>query len=410
MTNPSNTIERKDISEKITDTRQELMNERENKKPFIFKGYTCEADRIKDTIERNKYLYFCKDYDQILKKKKKNIKFNSVDKKQISNTISQPTMRFKARTDLERVYDTLNSYCPNENDKKILDRQLLSINLINITKKQNNDSIEYTKKKKLNTTSKNNEKSNNVNKKKEKNNLYKTSNKMYYKKKSENKKPWVRRYDLNSEITGILKSYYYKTHFKAAEEMAENDIKKNNQKVSSQKGNKNSCFLLPNLIPNFFVNKKLKTKSNIEEKDLFKFNEDDESSEESDDYNDFEENYNPLIKNKKMTIDPNSMKILSDIAFAKNYNEELLKQNENDHHKKEEGKNFSDENCINISNKIYSKKSQFNKISEKVLGLCNIYTSKSKFNNTSLKAREGKTMITNGMTLKQFEKKYGLQE
>ena len=410
MTNPSNTIERKDISEKITDTRQELMNERENKKPFIFKGYTCEADRIKDTIERNKYLYFCKDYDQILKKEKKNIKFNSVDKKQISNTISQPTMRFRARTDLERVYDTLNSYCPNENDKKILDRQLPSINLINKTKKKNNDSIGYTKKKKLNTTSKKNEKSNNVNKKKEKNNLYKTSNKMYYKKKSENKKPWIRRYDLNSEITGILKSYYYKTHFKAAEEIAENDIKKNNQKLSSQKGNKNSCFLLPNLIPNFFVNKKLKTKSNSEEIDPFKFNETDESSEESDDYNDFEENYNPLIKNNKMTIDPNSMKILSDIAFAKNYNEELLMQNENDHHKKEEGKNFSDENCININNKIYSKKSQFNKISGKVLGLCNIYTSKSKFNNTSLKAREGKTMITNGMTLKQFEKKYGLQE
>ena len=64
-------IEHKDITEKVQNTRMELMNERESKKPFIFKGYITEADRINDTIKRNKYLYFCKDYDQILNKKKK---------------------------------------------------------------------------------------------------------------------------------------------------------------------------------------------------------------------------------------------------------------------------------------------------------------------------------------------------
>ena len=408
MTNPSNIIEHKDISEKIIDTRQELMNERKNKKkPLIFKGYTSEADRIKITLKKNKYLYYFKDYDEILKKKKHKTKYNSSDKKQILNTVSQPNMRFKARTDLERIYDTLNNNFCLENDKNILDRQLLSINLINVKKKQKKELIESLKKNKLNDVSINHEELANANKKKEKN-LYKISNKMYTEKKSADQKPWARRYDLNKEVTGLLKSYYYKTHFKAAEEIAENDIKKNNKVIRSHT-KKNSCFLLPNLIPNFFGIKKYRKKP---KKDInqFKFIQSDESSEESDDYNDFEENYNPLVHKKNMTIDPNSMKLLTDMAFSKNYNDVFLAKNENDRLKKEEGKNFSDENCVSISNKIYSKKSQFNKISCEVLGLCNVYSPKSKFNKTSLKAREGKTMITNGLTVKQFEKKYGLEE
>ena len=407
MANPSNTIECKDISEKITDTRKELMNERENyKKPFIFKGYTTEADRIKDTIKRNKYLYFFKDYDQILKKKNYKEKFNSTDKKLISNKISQPTMRFKPRTDLERVYDTLNSNLCNENDKDILDRQLLSINLINVKKKQKNQLLDSIKKKKFNTINIQNELTDSANTKKSKS-LYKTRNKIFSVKKSVDNKPWARRYDLNSEVTGILKSYYYKTHFKAAEEIAESEIKKDNKMTTSKKAKKNSCFLFPNLIPNFFESKKIKKQSND---DVFEFSDNNESEEESGDYDDITENYNPLTANKKTTVDPNSMKLLADMAFKNNRNEDLLLKSENDHQKKEEGKNFNEENCISISNKIYSKKSQFNKISSEILGICKITSQKSKFNKTSLRAREGKTMITNGMTVKQFEKKYGLIE
>ena len=42
--------------------------------------------------------------------------------------------------------------------------------------------------------------------------------------------------------------------------------------------------------------------------------------------------------------------------------------------------------------------------------MCNVYSTKSKFNNTVHKSKGGKTMITRGMTVGEFEKKYGLQE
>ena len=64
MTNPQQIIEYKDITEKITNTREELMNELfgldpEKKKPLVFRGYLSEADRIKDTIKNiNIYIIF----------------------------------------------------------------------------------------------------------------------------------------------------------------------------------------------------------------------------------------------------------------------------------------------------------------------------------------------------------------
>ena len=75
MTNPLSKVEHKDVTEKITNTRLEVMNELfatnpEKKKPLVFRGYTSEADRIKDTIKKNKYLYYLPDYDKIKKDKK----------------------------------------------------------------------------------------------------------------------------------------------------------------------------------------------------------------------------------------------------------------------------------------------------------------------------------------------------
>ena len=75
MTNPHSIIEHKDVTEKITNTREELMNEQfaddpEKKKPLVFRGYLTEADRIRDTIKNNKYLYYLPDYEKIKKEKK----------------------------------------------------------------------------------------------------------------------------------------------------------------------------------------------------------------------------------------------------------------------------------------------------------------------------------------------------
>ena len=69
-----------------------------------------------------------------------------------------------------------------------------------------------------------------------------------------------------------------------------------------------------------------------------------------------------------------------------------------------------DENSFLFDNKIYNKKKEFDLIAKKVLKLCNIYSNKSKYNNSTLKVRNGKTMITRGLSVEQFEKKYGLHE
>ena len=185
MTNPHSMIEHKDITEKITNTRVELMNELfannpEKKRPLVFRGYITEADRIKDTIKNHKYLFYMPDYEQIKKDNKKlkamssptntripNLKSSSYkkidnkDRTKILNTnykisssnrtinkyllnesknnknnnlISQPTMRYKPRTDLERVYDVLNGYNYDEKSKDIIERQLKSINLYDYKK------------------------------------------------------------------------------------------------------------------------------------------------------------------------------------------------------------------------------------------------------------------------------------
>ncbi len=47
MANPSSQIVITDITEKVNNCRQELMNESKLQKPFIFKGYISEQDRIK---------------------------------------------------------------------------------------------------------------------------------------------------------------------------------------------------------------------------------------------------------------------------------------------------------------------------------------------------------------------------
>ena len=69
MTNPSSQIVITDITEKVNNCRQELMNESKMQKPFIFKGYTNEQDRINDTIKNHKLLFNLPDYPDPRKNK-----------------------------------------------------------------------------------------------------------------------------------------------------------------------------------------------------------------------------------------------------------------------------------------------------------------------------------------------------
>jgi len=457
MTNPESIIEHKDITEKVTNTRAELINERfadnpEKNRPLVFRGYISEADRIKDVIKQNRYLYYLPDYDKIKEERKrmkalsqdnngsKTIDQNNINRilhskyninndtdrlsinnqdyaiRNISskkNTISQPTMRYKPRTDLERVYDVLNGYNYDQASRDIIERQLKSINLYDYKKNSLNEGGKEESRilKRPRFLSKSLQRK--TKKRKNVNSLYKM-NHVYYNPDKSSYKPWQRREDLNTEAYGFLSSYHYKTHFKAAEEIAESDYKTNNK----GNNNLNSVFLLPNLLPKYYKPRSIKTENNMEEKeDPFKFGEDYSSSENSEEYEDFDKNYNPIIHKPKTVGDPKTMEILTKIAFRqkkgpgqmdfKNEQEEqkIVRKN-----KKTGNKNYTEDNNVIINNKLYYKNTQFDQISHKILEMCNIYSPKSKFNNTVHKSKGGKTMITKGMTVGEFEKKYNIQE
>ena len=457
MTNPESIIEHKDITEKVINTRAELINERfadnpEKNRPLVFRGYISEADRIKDVIKQNKYLYYLPDYEKIKQEKKRlkalsqdnnasktidqnninrvlNSKYtinNDTDRFSINNpeninasksskknTIFQPTMRYKPRTDLERVYDILNGYNYNQASRDIIERQLKSINLYDYKKNSINEGGKEESRilKRPRFLSKSLQRK--TKKRKNVNSLYKM-NHVYYNPDKSSYKPWQRREDLNTEAYGFLSSYHYKTHFKAAEEIAESDYKSNNK----GNNNLNSVFLLPNLLPKYYKPRSIKTENNMEEReDPFKFGEDNSSSENSEEYEDFDKNYNPIIHKPKTVGDPKTMEILTKIAFRqKKGTGQMDFKNEQEEQKivrkikKTGNKNYTEDNNVIINNKLYYKNTQFDQISHKILEMCNIYSPKSKFNNTVHKSKGGKTMITKGMTVGKKKKKYNIQE
>ena len=63
MNDPETKVEIKNYEGRINNPKTDLSKEKEIQKPFIFKGYTTEEDRIKDAIKRNRYLFNLPDYD-----------------------------------------------------------------------------------------------------------------------------------------------------------------------------------------------------------------------------------------------------------------------------------------------------------------------------------------------------------
>ena len=474
MTNPTSKILVKDITKKINISRKELMNE-PNEKPFIFKGYKNETDRIKDKIKENRSLFNLPDYEEIEKQKKikslspinykgnnialsmnnngfnfilnktqkdkyilnnsnnnneiNNIGYNSssdifnkskysfsplsrnitkFNKQKIeyylkNNMILQPLMRFKPRTDLERIYDSINGNYLNKKENKIIERQLKHINLYNF--KTPNDLL---KKSRMNYKIKIFKRKHNKN----------PNNKEEIKRIDDIKdKPWIKASDLNIEAEDFLKSYHYKTHFKATEEIAENK----NKKIRT---NQNSFFYLNNnnknrISQNYFSSQERK---DVDKNKTFNYNDDlyDDEEVNNTDWEFFENKLNIIPKrgskkkDEHKSFDDNAFNIIKTMAFK---GKEIIpyaetSKEEDIFNKKINNKKsrLLDENSLLIGNKVYNKKNQFNLIAKNVLKSCNFYSNKSKFNNSSLKGRSGKTMITKGLSIAQFEKKYGLHE
>ena len=442
MTLPNHKIEVKDLSEKGIIFREELLKGGRNKKPFIFKGYKTEQDRINDTIKNNRYLYNIPDKEDSKSKtiEEKEDVFNfdipnpkvnplGIDAEKLNymmknDLILQPKMRFTARTDLERVYDALNGRYLKESEKGVLERQLKNIGLYSFEKPKDiirKQELLKVGNKNINISNINEEEEENGNESKRaykikqnpliednkkeekaKNNIYGSGN-VYYVPKHYEYKPWRRNLELNSEAERILSEYHVKTHFKAAEEIAEN-------KMITKKSDMDKIIEKKKKIEN---QKKRKADPFNFENHHFKENDNNEE------YIPYDKNENPFSEKKNVFYDKSTLNALSKIAFKDN-NEDIIKEEKNEYSIKRESafegdtkinkKQLVDEHNVLIDGELYYKDTQFDIIANKVLNNCNIYKQKSDRNNTHIKKGDGKLMITHGLSVSEFEKKYNFEE
>ena len=129
----------REITKPFTTTREELLFEESDKilfhKGFVFNLYQTDKERLNNYInEKEKE----KDYE-----KKIILSYDNKDKKNnmnTSNKLYQPQMRFKPRTDLERIYQILSNYRPSKvgkKSKKIIEKQLKKITKVGIDRNGN---------------------------------------------------------------------------------------------------------------------------------------------------------------------------------------------------------------------------------------------------------------------------------
>ena len=126
---------------------------------------------------------------------------------------------------------------------------------------------------------------------------------------------------------------------------------------------------------------------------------------------------NPLNeqKNKKL-YNPNLMEKLSKMAFSDEKSkifvesEQKKKLDINQTFNKGIKKlNFRDENEVEIDGQVFEKNTQFNLITKKVLKICKVISNKSKKNRNQLRVGFGKNMMTKGLSVNNFMKKYNLK-
>jgi len=470
--------------DKYSTSRQEFFaltsNKILDKKGFQFKSYKSDKERIneflKDKQSLDKYL------DEISKLKRKKEK---IRKKRNEPKLIQPSMRFTARTDIERVYDILKNREILYDEEKIIKNQLAKMGFSSQNVDGNEEMDEYEE-------SENNIV--NINDKNQKNEILSDEEK--YKKELHNKiiqqrKNMINRRKFlldvehmkkidNSKAKYLRGELYQRTHFKTMENLTmfrtstinhnifkkwkmEDEEKQQNIKLKNINNYNNNLFngtstsYYPT-INNTFGNKISLKKKPKEFRKISTFDDISNTKNKNNDYINYYNNIKTINNNKdkedniyKKNFSSNSQKrqfnlignkkileeleitkeiansnpllfnlnfnnvkneninspwtkdqlnVLKKMAFEKNdnfddsYSNEGFIKNEYDDLKKEEN--------IIIDGKEF-KKSETYKIADKILKKCNYNENKIKY-----KPYEGGLMFTNGLTVKEFEAKYGL--
>ena len=221
-----------DYLNKVENTRKELMKENFSNgwnTNFVYHNFNTDRERIEHLLKEKKMVQ--ENLDKIIKR---NIE---IEEKKNKNKIvfEQPEMRFKPRTDLERIVESMNKYTYNSKNNKIIQEQI---------KRMNINSIKKTKGKKI---IKNKNFNNNSNSSSSSSFSLSVDSKGQESTKRLNLNEQIKninnrftRYKLiNEEFKDFMKDYNRKTHFKGAYQFLEEISSKNNNDSNLNKTSKN---------------------------------------------------------------------------------------------------------------------------------------------------------------------------
>ena len=400
MAENSPKIEIKDFTKPIINTRLRYLEENDKKikgrKGFLFGSFVNEKERIKKAVEDNSWLN-CKSME-IPNTKSQNHSPSTIDANKFSTGCYQPHMRFKPRTDLERIYDSINLNFYGRADPDVVNRQLSSLNL-NTPKKTNLIDMKISSPL-LNKNSNENESKLNfpsylihstkhpedetieAKTSKKKNPCKKI--KLYYRK------------PLNIESRKIINDFNYKTHFKAVESIALHP----NEIISQvHSGNRSEAKRKEDFFNEIDDNEKSNTITYLESKQLYPY-----VNNRS-----FYYSRNPIMKKNFSQADMDKLSTLKQIAFKEDNKDGVMNSiSKNKQNTKGEEDTKREEYKIKIGNDVYYMNYQMGLIANKILNKCNVHHNKNKNNMNSLRSGEGKLMMTKGMTVKNFVSKYKL--
>lgn len=450
-----------DLGSPVENTRKAFLEEENSKikgkKGFVFSSYITEKERL-SAMEFERM----KEQQRVIRLTAKK---HNIDEKILLGLIQQPQMRYKPRTDIERIVDTLSA---NNlilgSERKVLNKQLKTMN-IGVPFKITAESLSnpYLRQNiqgknpllNLNTTTaayaanlesyldtlvlqgKGNIPSD---KKLSSTNLHTDFASVKKQSILETRERAKKRFN-NKDAKKILKHLHQKTHFKASTSLIFDknlNIPNEYQSIIQQFNNAKSQGNISPKTSIYEYSEQLKKKKQVSDlikpqykEDMFFPVSQNNFYKQDNDEVDFKLNYNPLIKFEENVVDYNKLRKAKNI-FTKEENEEdgekkaskypnlvkrLIKNskakrgksfklyNTNDTNidemKKEDDKVIIDKETIN--------KNETDKIAMKILYKCNYFHKKNKNNDVIHEARKGKTMVTNGMSVKEFEKEYGLE-
>lgn len=398
----------------INNSREQYLFENEKlilgRPGFIFRIYPTLQERLQEKLKEEKYYKIKNNISNNNKLSRNNSLGKLASKNIISNTnknnsqifsnktqsdiISQPILRFKNRTDLERICDTIQPYVPPQEQEALKEIRSRHVHSIDFPKGiLYRGSIQNLKNFKKNIKS---HSTNNIN---DENNFLDENN-------ENNRKPeiyFTRLQRLNVEAKKIRSNLHFKTHFKGVESVFINpkqiyNIIKKEEDVIIQKK-----------IGNYAYNDKLE-KDKIEKRNEYKKDINDLlleekekqkiiSTKEFSNYLNNKEYYNDRVlnvnsENKESEEDKikriKDMNYLRKLAFkdslrkslkAVQYNESgniNTENSSNDNQGKNYKKNinFENEHQLRIGGKIYHMQNQMDQIAKEILNKCKFYSTK----------------------------------